>query len=74
VKPAGVSGARQRRDGMGADSRSSGTMARRGSEPGQGILSLGDGPVLGLSSKPHDRFGWSQAGPATGFWPKTILE
>jgi hypothetical protein len=54
VKFAGVDGVRQWRGATGADSRSSGTAGRRGSEPGQGILSPRDGPVLGLGCRPHE--------------------
>jgi hypothetical protein len=59
--------ARQQRGDTGADSRSSGTVAGRGSEPGQGILSPREGPVLGLGSRPRGRIGRGQAGPVIGF-------
>jgi hypothetical protein len=67
AKPARVGGARQQRGDTGADSRSSGTVAGRGSEPGQGILSPREGPVLGLDSRPRGRIGRGQAGPVIGF-------
>jgi hypothetical protein len=57
VKHAGVGRARQRCGGTSTDSRSSGMAVRRGSKPGQGILSPGDGPVLGLGSRPRERLG-----------------
>jgi hypothetical protein len=74
VKHAGVGRARQRCGGTSTDSRSSGMAVRRGSKPGQGILSPGDGPVLVLGSRPHERLARGQVGPATRFWPKMVLE